>query len=443
MEFKNFRLQLIIRVALLALSCIAFAFCLAYHYYLRSYYAGAAIVVIVLEMIWFVDRFNRDVGTFMNSILHNDFTIHFEAGADQGKSFHGLYEMLNKISAAFKKISGEKEIQHRYLEMLVANLQVGILSFDSDEKIHVTNTALKNLLRQSAIQEVAGLASIDPSLPIAVRAIRAGQTLLIKIRVGHDLLHLSLHASEFRLENQYFKLISVQNIRTELDAREMEAWQKLIRVMTHEIMNSISPITSLSSSLHALVRESLKEGLEQPLGHTLDQGLDAIRKRSEGLHTFTEAYRKLTRIPAPSVKETNIRDLFTRVTLLLATDISANNIQLKVRSEEIPVMIDPALMEQVIINLVRNAIEALHDQPDPQIQLEYESSGEKSVIRITDNGHGIDPEILENIFVPFFTTKKNGSGIGLALSKQIIHLHRGDIKVESVHAKGTSFIIYL
>ena len=394
-------------------------------------------------MIWFIDRFNRDVATFMNSILHNDFTIHFEAGADRGKSFSGLYEMLNKISGAFKKINGEKEIQHRYLEMLVANLKVGILSFDDNEKIHVTNTALKNLLQRSIIQEVDGLASIDPALPGAVRSIRAGQTILLKIKVGHDLLHLSLHASEFRLENQYFKLISFQNIRTELDAREMEAWQKLIRVMTHEIMNSISPITSLSSSLHALVQQSLKSGLEQPLGHTLDQGLDAIRKRSEGLHTFTEAYRKLTRIPTPSFKETNIRDLFARVALLLATDINVNNIQLHIKSEETPVMIDPSLMEQVIINLVRNAIEALQDRAEPQIRLEFEWSEEKAIIRIADNGPGIDPDILENIFVPFFTTKKNGSGIGLALSKQIIHLHRGDIKVESIATQGTSFVIYL
>jgi signal transduction histidine kinase len=287
------------------------------------------------------------------------------------------------------------------------------------------------------------LGSIDPNLLVTVREIKAGQTRLLKVKIGNELLQLSLHAAEFKLNDEYFKLISFQNIRSELDMREMEAWQKLIRVMTHEIMNSISPITSLSSTLHHVVKEQ-KETPSRASLDTLDQGLEAIKIRSEGLSNFTEIYRRLTRIPTPSFRPTDLKALLQRVALLLETDLKTNGVSFEIHASERQALLDPELMEQVFINLIRNAIDASAGTKDATITVHVvpQTDG-RTLISIQDNGSGIEPEILENIFVPFFTTKKNGSGIGLALTKQIIHLHHAEIKVSSVSGEGATFMIYL
>ncbi|MEJ7642985.1 MAG: ATP-binding protein [Chryseolinea sp.] len=441
MVFKNFTLNVIFRVALLAVCITLLAWCIVYHYYLRSFYIGAAVIVIVVELIKYVDRFNGHIKTFMVNLLQNDFTTYFD-DTGKGKSFNALYKTLNQITAAFKKISGEKEIQHRYLEMLVDHVQVGILSFDKNEKIQLANDAVKKLLQRRILSSVEMLASVDAQLLSSVRNIQAGQTKLIKVRVGNELLQLSLHAAEFKLENEYFKLISLQNIRSELDAHEMEAWQKLIRVMTHEIMNSISPITSLSETLHGLVKKQMEKSEDIALLGTLDQGLDAIRIRSEGLHHFTEAYRRLTRIPTPVFRLTNLNALLGRVKVLLQRDLLINNIKLLIQVSDAPIMLDAELIEQVFINLLRNAIDALGKSTNPMITIaEVIQPDGKVVITIIDNGTGINSEIIENIFVPFFTTKKNGSGIGLALAKQILQLHHADIKVYSIPGVRTELVL--
>ncbi|MEO5977381.1 MAG: ATP-binding protein [Chryseolinea sp.] len=442
MVFKNFRINIIFRVILLTTMLGLLTWCLVDHYYLRSIYAGVTVILILVEFLWYVDRFNRDVNSFMLSLLHRDFTTHFE-NAGKGKTFEALYETLNKISLAFKNVSADREIQHRYLELLVDHVQVGILSFDVNERIQLANNALKKILQRIDLLHLDALRTIDLNLLTTVREIKAGQTRLLKVKIGNELLQLSLHAAEFKLNDEYFKLISFQNIRTELDIREMEAWQKLIRVMTHEIMNSISPITSLSSTLHNVVKEQ-KQAPSAASLDTLDQGLEAIKIRSEGLSNFTEIYRRLTRIPTPSFRPTEIKTLIARVALLLETDFKKNNINFQIHASERHALLDPELMEQVFINLIRNAIDASAGIKDPTISVAVipQSDG-RTLISIKDNGSGIEPEILENIFVPFFTTKMNGSGIGLALTKQIIHLHHAEIKVSSISGQGTTFTIYL
>ena len=278
-----------------------------------------------------------------------------------------------------------------------------------------------------------------------LREIRSGETRLLKVRVGNEMLHLSIHASEFYLENKYHKLVSLQNIRNELDAREMEAWQKLIRVLTHEIMNSVSPVISLSETLHKLLRQH-KEALHgvSDLYQPLDRGLDAIRSRTEGLFHFTQSYRKLTGIPQLSLKETSTLQLIDRVRILLEQPLKTQGIQLRLSVTDLPVVVDPELMEQVMINLVKNAMEALAGTADPSIAISAARRPDGSTaISVRDNGPGIDEAIADKVFVPFFTTRKNGSGIGLPLVRQILQLHHADIRFQSEPGKGTEFIIVL
>lgn len=441
MVFKHFTWQVVIRVSLLAVLIGTYFWCLYHGLRLRSVYAAVAVIVSLGEMLWFLDRFHRDFRTFLTSLLHRDFTIHFN-DTERGKRLNALYDALNQISAAFKKVSAEREANHRFLELLVEHVQVGIISFNREEKIHLANKALKQMLQLPAL--AGNLRAIDPPLIHVLREIRAGETKLVVVKIGQDVLQLAVHATAFRLEEEFYKLVSLQNIHSELDAREMEAWQKLIRVLTHEIMNSISPITSLSGTLHNLVRASIEGDAPPSLMSTLDAGLDAIRKRSEGLLGFTEVYRKLRRVPTPVLKPTNILSLMRRMQLLFHDELKDNGITLIIQADDAEISIDGDLFEQVFVNLIRNAIDALKGCKDPMIRLShYTTATKRSVITVDDNGEGIDPEKMDSIFIPFFTTKRNGSGIGLAITKQIVLLHGGTITPSSRPGEGTSFSIYL
>lgn len=445
MVFKNFTVQVSIRVLLLVAAITLLAWCLVYAYYLRSVYVSVAVIALVVELIWYIDRFNRDVKSFMVSLLHRDFTTHYQS-TGKSRSFDELYAMLNRISEAFQQLSGEKEVQYRYLEMLVEHLRVGILSMDRDGKIHLVNQALKNLLQREVITSLKSVFSIDESLGRDIRDIKTGETRLVKLRLQNDVLQLSIHASEFKLEEKYYKLISMQNIRNELDAREMDAWQKLIRVLTHEIMNSVSPVISLSGTLHGLVNAHRSDIThpDQDVFATLDKGLEAIKIRSEGLYNFTQSYRKLTGIPKLSLKKVNLKDIVDRVQLLMDSKLKERGIRLEISNADVELVVDPDLMEHVLINLLLNAIDALAGRKDPVITI-HTTTGEKGNVKIhvKDNGEGMDEATAEKIFIPFFTTRKNGSGIGLAITRQILQLHHADIQFASEHGKGTEFLILL
>lgn len=443
MVFKNFRFQIVLRLIVMIVAITLFAWCIVHGLYLRSIYLAASIIILAAEFIFYADRFNRDVKTFMVSLLQRDYTTHFEA-TGKGKSFDELYKVLNLISASFKKISTEKEIQYRYLEMLVEHVRVGIISVDAQGQIHLANQAVKQLLGKPILPNVKALHSLDHSLIATIDEIRSGETRLVKLRVNNDLLHLSIHASEFKLEDEYYKLISMQNIRNELDAREMEAWQKLIRVLSHEIMNSVAPIISLSETLHGLVVNNKNPGVTHHQQNTLDKGLEAIKLRSEGLYNFTQSYRKLTGIPKLVLKETNVKDLVSRVQTLLQGKADELGIKLHAASVSEIIIVDPDLMEQVLINLVLNAIEAVASVSGGNVQIRASKHQKGGVcIQVIDNGDGMDEGMAEKIFIPFFTTKKNGSGIGLALTKQIIQLHNADIQFTSAKGRGTEFSIVL
>jgi two-component system nitrogen regulation sensor histidine kinase NtrY len=445
MVFKHFRFQLILRVVILTVIVTVFSWCIVHQFYLRSVYVGVAVFISIIELIWYTDRFNRDIRTFMQTLLQRDFTTHYEL-TGRGKNYDALYEVFNNITVMFKKISAEKEIQHKYLEMLVEHVRVSILSIDADEKVHLANQALRDLLRRTVITNLKTLESVDGSLTKTIREIHAGETRLVKANIDNELLQLSVHASEFKLDGQYFKLISMQNIKNELDVREMESWQKLIRVLSHEIMNSVSPISSLGDTLHKLIKQHQRVLSEADVNlfDSLDKGLEAIKVRSEGLFNFTQTYRKLTHVPAPSLRKICLSEILDRVRILLASKIAENNVQLTISNVNVEIVADPQLMEHVFINLLLNAFEATRNRDVPKVDI-YTTTKQKGPlnIHIVDNGEGIDQKTMEKIFIPFFTTKNNGSGIGLALTKQILHLHQADILLRSEVGEGTEFIIVI
>ncbi|HET7179281.1 MAG TPA: ATP-binding protein [Chryseosolibacter sp.] len=441
MVSRNFRLQIVVRVLIIIIVCFLLAWSIVTTHYLRALYAGAALVIAVWEFLSHVDRLNRDFKSFLLSLLHNDFTVHFESSG-RSKSFNELYEALNRITGAFKRVSADKEAQHRFLELLIEHLRVGVVSFDEEENVHLANQSIKSLLDRPILRS---LRSFEPTLANTLREIHSGETRLFKMQSAGEPLNLSIHASEFKLENRYYKLVSMQNIRSELDAREMEAWQKLIRVLTHEIMNSVSPIISLSESMHERLKldERMKHDHTQTFT-TLDQGLEAIRSRSRGLHQFTQSYRKLTAIPRVSLKKTTTREIFQRVTTLMGSQMREKGIEFDVSDANLPIFVDPDLMEHVLINLLLNAMEAVAEIFSPKVTLNaFLTKAGSVLISVADNGEGIDQAAADKIFIPFFTTRKNGSGIGLALCRQIVQQHRAEIHFTSEKGKGAEFVIVL
>lgn len=438
---KNFRFNIIFRILLITLLlALLIYFLLVTEKYLRSIYFGIFLIMAIVEFIWYVDRTNRDFAAFLLALLQNDFTTTFSETA-KGQSFNELHSAFNQITQKFKTISAEKEVQHIYLESLVEHVRVGILSYGDNEKIHLMNGALKKLLNKPQSVYLRGLEGVDKKLLNTIRNIKSGENKLIKLKVRNQLLHLSLHASEFKLQEQYFKLVSFQNIKNELDANEMDAWQKLIRVLTHEIMNSVTPISSLSNTLYQIIETQSRTGpLNQDTIEKVLTGLDAMKNRSAGLQSFTEAYRNLTRIQPPQFREVEISGLLERISVLLKPDLEKITFEVRYAQPNIKITADPDLLDQVLINIIKNALEALEETENPKLSISVEGK-EKTRITITDNGPGIDVDKLDQIFIPFFTTKKNGSGIGLALSRQILRVHNGSLNAESSPDKGTSFII--
>jgi signal transduction histidine kinase len=278
---------------------------------------------------------------------------------------------------------------------------------------------------------------------------KAGEKQLIKLVVEDELQQLSVYATEFRMRGEEFLLVSLQNISSELEEKEIESWQKLIRVLTHEIMNSITPISSLASTVQDILIEESDENfkireLDEDDVESIQQALSTISSRSQGLLTFVETYRNLTRIPRPNFRYFKVRELFDRAHVLLKPKMDKYGIVCNARlfPEELMITADPDLIDQVVINLLLNAIDAVKEtlQPEIAVTASINASGRVS-IDFADNGSGIKPDILDKVFMPFFTSKKEGSGIGLSLSRQIMHLHKGTISVKSRPGEGAVFTL--
>jgi len=270
-----------------------------------------------------------------------------------------------------------------------------------------------------------------------------GTRKLLKIQVQNDLLQLTIIGTVLKSNDQTLNLFSFHNINTELDVQEMQSWEKLIRILTHEIMNSVTPVVSLAATTDVMLHEAT--GLEESTRNDIHQAIKTIQKRSELLLDFTRKYRELTRIPVPEIADFDIKELFERLIVLHTAEINEKKISVVKRFPSYKTIIkgDESMLEQAFINLIKNSLQALDGHQDPRLEINLRKEGATIIIQIADNGDGIEETMLDQIFVPFFTTKEGGSGIGLSLGRQIILLHDGSINVNSQLGKGTVFTIKL
>ena len=446
MVYKNFRLICIMRVLFLGATFFLFFYLITRTtLYAMSFITGVIIIYEIYSLIHYVERTNRDLTRFLDAITYEDFSQTF-IGAGFGSSFNDLKTAFNAVLTKFQQTRAEKEEHFRYLQTVVQHIGIGLISFQSDGEVGLINNAARRLLKVVRLKNINELKKFSKTLVDTLLNMKSGEKALVKIRDSNEYLQLAIYATEFILRENKYTLVSIQNIQSELEEKEMEAWQNLIRVLTHEIMNSVTPISSLASTANEMLTK-ISYGKDKIGEEALDDvrgAVQTIQKRSQGLLHFVESYRKLTRIPRPNFEIFPVATLFERVGQLMKTQIGDNQVHFEtnVDPESLELTADAELVEQVLINLVLNSIDAVKNRQDGKIQFNSKMDERgRVIIQVIDNGIGIEEDGLEKIFIPFFTTKEHGSGIGLSLSKQIMRLHRGTIAVQSKRGEETVFTL--
>lgn len=441
---SQFKTKVIIHIVIITGILIAGAYIIiTSNSYFTLTLIGALLIYAIYSLFSLSNRTNKDLTNFLLSIQYDDFETTYTQRELQSEDKKSLYKAFNLITGKFRDIRSEKEAQHQFLVALVEQVETGIICFDQDGKTILMNQAFQNFLHKSFLPSIESLKKINADLYKALIDFRPGERHLLKIEIENEQLQLAFVGTIIKMNDETIRLFSFQNIRSELDFREIESWSKLIRILTHEIMNSVSPVVSLAATTDEIITKA--KGLEENTRSDIHQAINAIQKRGESLLDFTRKYREFTRVPPPDMEDFDFKELMERMIVLQKAEIEKNDITVLKQFPQHKVILkgDESLLEQAFINLFKNAIEALRGHKNPTIELRLHKNRSETIFQIADNGDGIEEVMLEQIFIPFFTTKEQGSGIGLSLCRQIILSHRGTIDVKSELGKGTVFIIKL
>ena len=437
MAFSNFRINVLLRVMAIMALCFAFAWALLNtRWQVTPFVCGVLVVLAVAELIRYVEKTTRELTSFLSFVTHNDFSVPVPT-QDKGRAFDKLEAAYRLLTGKFRDMNLQKAADHQYLEAVVEHISIALVCLDEQNNVKMLNSPVRRLFGLPYLNSLRSFARIDTRLPELLERLDDGERTLFAVRLGDETLQLVLYATRFTLLDQRYKLVSFQNIRDELDQREIDSWQKLIRVLTHEIMNSVTPIISLSK----LVSDTLVDDdgaslrtMTRQEQNDLQRSVTAIHARSSGLLDFVQAYRSLTNLPAPVFVDVPVAPLLERVRTLMSQELAERHVQLALTCDDATLVFraDSGQIEQVLINLLRNALEALAEVVGPRIELRAQRDERgKLLLQVIDNGPGIDPAHLDSIFVPFFTTKRNGTGVGLSISRQIVQMNKGFISVRS------------
>ena len=403
-------------------------------FYISLLVAGCVTLFVAYTIYRYILRSARAMAQLIWAIRYSDF---LSLPAQREEHLHSLpaelWDELNEALDFYKQNLQKKESQLQYFQALANHIDLSVLVYTPSGKIEWLNEAAKRLLGKSTLKSVEDLADFQPELPSRLYSLKAGDLSVLQVQKEEERIQLALSGMEFVIQGRPLIVASMKNIHSVLDNQETEAWQKLIRVLTHEIMNSITPVTSLSELLEQQIGNFDGDAEERK---EILQMLQTIRRRGDGLIRFVNSYREVSHLPQPLLKIYTDRELLAGIAQLMHTD--RDDLHLVLPDKPLRLIIDKDLIEQVLINLIRNARK--NDATDIRLSTGL-SSGERPYIRIEDNGTGIEQEVLERIFVPFFTTKTTGSGIGLTISRQIMHLHHGTITASSETGKGSTFTL--
>ena len=448
----RFYINMITRVVLVALTSLMLAYVIIKQ---RDLYLGINLILLLLLqmglLIFYINRMNRDLTNFFSAISSDDSTIVYKKTASS-RSFEKLYEQFDHVNQKLQQLKLENTRRAFYLQHLVESAGIGIISYKSDGSIDIVNPFALRLLNLSPLKRLHKLDDLDQTMVTLFKQMQPGEQYLVKFMISDELLPLSVRASEFMIQGETIRLLTIRNIKNELEENELLSWQKLIRTLTHEIMNSIGPISSSIKTIKSFYEGDADKTADgktvMPEGTITDtvRGLDIIDERAQGMLEFVDKFRSLTNVPVLQKIPVKVLDLVGGIEQLFMAETRNNQVQLSVRviPESLSIMADKKLLEQVLINLIANSMRALEGRSNKIIGITaFRDLSGKTWIQVSDNGKGISEDISDKIFVPFFTTREKGSGIGLSLSRQIIKMHKGRLTFKSVPDRETVFSIVL
>ena len=446
MAFNRFSFRVVIQVIFIGITSLVFSWSMTQDYLIIAKFTfGALFILQIFLLIDYIKSSNRRFFRFMELIKNQGLMERFEE-LNVKDSNEKLNQIYNEIIQLIADAKLEKEGEHLYFLQTLEIIGTSIISIDENGKIDLINKAARELLKVENVRSLSQLKVVYPEFVEQLNRLKNNEQTLYKLQVESDVLMLNITCSQFKNQDKNLRLYSFQNISLELENEELDAWQKLIKVLRHEIMNSITPIHSLTNTVIRLLSDNNKvKTFDQISPETIEkalEGLNAIDKRNQGLLKFVESYRNLTKIPNPVFEKVTVAALFDNINILFSNELRSKNIKFisSIKSDQLIITVDEKLITQVLINLIKNSIEAMPEIANPQIKMEASILNKGEVlIKITDNGIGILKEDIDKIFVPFYTTKEMGSGIGLSLSRQIIRMNKGSISVHSIPGKETTF----
>ena len=449
MIYNRLYINIIIRVSFITLTCIGIAYSI--FRFVDWLLALNLLAILALQLYFLVrsiNRTNNDLELFFTALENNDMSFSFNEPV--AHSHQKLLQRMNMIKEKINNLRRENEKQYHYFKAVVDNVGVGLMVCQKNGTIDLLNDAGRKILGIPRLTNLNQLDQYFDQLSDNLKSTSSGQHIMLRLSILNNLVPISFKVNDYVFFEQPVRLISFQNIKNELDEQELESWQKLIRVLTHEIMNSTGPITSsIDTILEFLIEEDsgeLKkiENITQNTMQDIWQGISIIKERSLGLSEFVQNFRSLTMLPKITPTKFLVEDLFKHIPFLFAEEIHCKKIDLDITvlPKKLELTADSKLIEQVIINLIHNSIDAIANMEKKQIRLKaFLNSNDRIVCQVIDNGKGIPGDLIDTIFVPFFTTKANGSGIGLTLSREIMKLHGGSIKASSEPDRETIFTL--
>jgi nitrogen fixation/metabolism regulation signal transduction histidine kinase len=415
-----------------------------HHAYGLALGALVLLLLLVVDLARYLTRGQQALADFTLAIQYRDFSRQYPAQSGPA-ALRPLHAAFNQVNATFRELRAEQEGQFQYLQTILALLDTGIVSHDAAGTVAWVNEAFKQTLHLPYLKNIRALQARQPVLYEAICRAVPGQPAVVKLTVGPQTVQLLVSATQFKLRGEAFTLLAFKNVSQALADTETAAWQQLLRVMTHEIMNSVAPIASLADSLGRHVQHAQQQEASSELLDDVGTGIRIIQQRSEGLLCFAQVYRDFSTLAAPQRTTLYVQELLQTTRQFLAEQLAAQGIEvtLSVRPAHLILHADGHLLEQVLINLVLNAAQAVTQVASPRISLlAWLDEQERVVMEVKDNGSGIPADVLDSIFIPFFTTRPHGSGIGLSLAKQIMQLHQGSIQVHSVEGAGSAFQLW-
>jgi two-component system nitrogen regulation sensor histidine kinase NtrY len=430
MVFRSYHIQIVFRLVLVVLTCFGIFYVWTLHQYWLTLYNLIGILILqVYLFLRYLTKWQKDIEMFATSVTHGDFNISYNL-IDESDPHYKLYTTLNYLSTYLRQVKSEYVQQSHYLRYVVENTQVGLLAFQEDGNVVLTNAEVLNLLKKTELKSLNDLLPADADLYSAIKKLQLNSPAIISSAVNTH-ARLSARLSKFVIDGKTISLLSLLNIRSELEVNELQSWQDLISVLTHEIMNSISPIHSLHGSLSKYLDKI--EGNEEQVSKAR-HAVEVMSRRSQALMNFVDRYRKISAVPLPVLQPVDVGQLIDEVVILLSEELKG--IDVVVTHQRNTIELDRSMIEQVIINLFRNAIFAMEHSDKKMLDVSVSQTHDSVIVGIRDTGKGIEPDVMKKIFIPFFTTRDGGSGIGLTISRQIMHRHGGTLEVTSQTLRG-------